>query len=307
MNNLIRHRRILDKLHKTYAEKNSDYGDSFTDTMNKFGIEVGIARICDKYKRLENMALGKHMNVNESMKDCLLDMANYAIMLSMYLDEKYPNGDYSKDYDLKLEDDFDDEDFDGDFDDDCYGMNQDIADGYVNSKNTDEFDAYLADLGDEYYNLDELEGFDKQRESLEKYIHEHPREFYDDFDHWINENELLEKLTKDITNCRNKEKKPIEKLEKELENIEFKKIDGIEEKTTEKNEELFIKEKPTEETKMETKPSLKRLLKPIRRTKNLEELELDKALEEFERELQEKELEEKPNDDQIPGQMSFLD
>lgn len=240
MNNLIRHRRILDKLHKTYAEKNSDYGDSFTDTMNKFGIEVGIARICDKYKRLENMALGKHMNVNESMKDCLLDMANYAIMLSMYLDEKYPNGDYSESCDLELEDDFDDEDFD----DDCYDMNQDIADGYVNSKNTDEFDEYLANLGDEYYNLDELEGFDKQRESLEKYIHEHPREFYDDFDHWINENELLEKLTKDITNCRNKEKKPIEKLEKELENIEFKEIDGIEEK---------------------------------------------------------------PNDDQIPGQMSFLD
>lgn len=182
MNNLIRHRRILDKLHKTYAKKNSDYGDSFTDTMNKFGIEVGIARICDKYKRLENMALGKHMNVNESMKDCLLDMANYAIMLSMYLDEKYPNGDYSEGCDLELED------YDGDFDDDYYGMNQDIADDYVNSKNTNEFDKYMYELYDKL-NADLIEQGEliKQRKLAEEYLREHPEEFYNDFDHWVNE------------------------------------------------------------------------------------------------------------------------
>jgi hypothetical protein len=189
MNNLIRHRRMLDKLHKTYAKKNSDYGDSFTDTMNKFGIEVGIARICDKYKRLENMALGKHMNVNESMKDCLLDMANYAIMLSMYLDEKYPNGDYSEGYNLELED------YDGDFDDDYYGMNQDIADGYVNSKNTNEFDKYMYELCDKL-NADLIEQGEliKQRKLAEEYLREHPEEFYNDFDHWINEeDEEIEK------------------------------------------------------------------------------------------------------------------
>lgn len=189
MNNLIRHRRMLDKLHKTYAKKNSDYGDSFTDTMNKFGIEVGIARICDKYKRLENMALGKHMNVNESMKDCLLDMANYAIMLSMYLDEKYPNGDYSEDYNLELED------YDGDFDDDYYGMNQDIADGYVNSKNTNEFDKYMYELCDKL-NADLIEQGEliKQRKLAEEYLREHPEEFYNDFDHWVNEeDEEIEK------------------------------------------------------------------------------------------------------------------
>lgn len=189
MNNLIRHRRILDKLHKTYAKKNSDYGDSFTDTMNKFGIEVGIARICDKYKRLENMALGKHMNVNESMKDCLLDMANYAIMLSMYLDEKYPNGDYSEGYNLELED------YDGDFDDDYYGMNQDIADGYVNSKNTNEFDKYMYELCDKLNaDLIEQEELIKQRKLAEEYLREHPEEFYNNFDHWVNEeDEEIEK------------------------------------------------------------------------------------------------------------------
>lgn len=182
MNNLIKHRRILDKLHKTYAKKNSDYGDSFTDTMNKFGIEVGIARICDKYKRLENMALGKHMNVNESMKDCLLDMANYAIMLSMYLDEKYPNGDYPEGCDLELED------YDGDFDDDYYGMNQDIADDYVNSKNTNEFDKYMYELYDKL-NADLIEQGEliKQRKLAEEYLREHPEKFYNDFDHWVNE------------------------------------------------------------------------------------------------------------------------
>lgn len=189
MNNLIKHRRMLDKLHKTYAKKNSDYGDSFTDTMNKFGIEVGIARICDKYKRLENMALGKHMNVNESMKDCLLDMANYAIMLSMYLDEKYPNGDYSEGCDLELED------YDGDFDDDYYGMNQDIADDYVNSKNTNEFDKYMYELYDKL-NADLIEQGEliKQRKLAEEYLREHPEEFYNDFDHWVNdEDEEIEK------------------------------------------------------------------------------------------------------------------
>lgn len=190
MNNLIRHRRMLDKLHKTYAKKNSDYGDSFTDTMNKFGIEVGIARICDKYKRLENMALGKHMNVNESMKDCLLDMANYAIMLSMYLDEKYPNGDYSEDYNLELED------YDEDFDDDYYGMNQDIADDYIDD---DELDKYMDELCDKL-NMGLLEQGDliKQRKLAEEYIREHPEEFYDDFDHWGDEE--AEEIEKEKSN-----------------------------------------------------------------------------------------------------------
>lgn len=248
MNNSIRHKRILDKLHKTYAKKNSDYGDSFTDTMNKFGIEIGIARICDKYKRLENMALGKHMNVNESMKDCLLDMANYAIMLSMYLDEKYPNGDYSEGYNLELED------YDGDFDDDYYGMNQDIADGYVNCKNTEEYDKYLADLGDEYYNLDELKSFDKQHESLEDYVYEHPEEFYDDFKEWINEDE--EQLV---------EKKPM----------------GI-----------------TTETIIRAVP--RRIIPDDEHSRFDKAREMEELKDLFE-------TEEKSNDDQIPGQQSFLD
>lgn len=77
---------ITDEMRKTFVAKNRDYGNSFSDTVRKFGLKVAVSRIHDKYMRLENMTLGKKMNVDESMRDALLDMANYCVLTVIELD-----------------------------------------------------------------------------------------------------------------------------------------------------------------------------------------------------------------------------
>lgn len=72
---------------KTYAAKNHDYGNSFDKSLDKFGIVASIVRMGDKMNRIESLT-NKEAKVNdESIKDTLLDLANYAIMTVMWLDK----------------------------------------------------------------------------------------------------------------------------------------------------------------------------------------------------------------------------
>lgn len=77
---------ITDKMVETFDAKNHDYGNSFEKGCDKFGIVSAVSRIDEKNERIctlyENASLAK---VNESMEDTLLDMANYCVMLVMYL------------------------------------------------------------------------------------------------------------------------------------------------------------------------------------------------------------------------------
>lgn len=83
MNRIERHREICENLNKTYEQKNSDYGNSFGETFKKLGIISAITRISDKYNRICSLATksAEERKVkDESIKDTLLDMANYCIM-----------------------------------------------------------------------------------------------------------------------------------------------------------------------------------------------------------------------------------
>ena len=42
-------------LAKTLQEKNDDYGDSFSRSVDKFGIIAAVVRLEDKFNRLENL------------------------------------------------------------------------------------------------------------------------------------------------------------------------------------------------------------------------------------------------------------
>jgi hypothetical protein len=76
-------------LNDTYIQKNKAYGNSFSDTFEKLGIISAITRITDKYNRLVNLATYSNINIgDESIKDTLLDMANYCIMTYMELDKR---------------------------------------------------------------------------------------------------------------------------------------------------------------------------------------------------------------------------
>lgn len=76
---------ITTNMAKTYAAKNHDYGNSFDDSLDKFGLIASIVRMGDKMNRLETLASKRAEVKDESVEDTLLDLANYAIMTVMWL------------------------------------------------------------------------------------------------------------------------------------------------------------------------------------------------------------------------------
>lgn len=89
MDQYEKHKKICDTLNETYIQKNKAYGNSFTDTFKKLGVISAVTRITDKYNRLVNLATNPNVDIgDESIKDTLLDMANYCIMTYMELDKE---------------------------------------------------------------------------------------------------------------------------------------------------------------------------------------------------------------------------
>lgn len=76
-----------------YEAKNSDYGNSFEECCNKFGLVSAVVRMNDKINRINSLYDKKDMKVNESLVDTLLDLANYAVMTAVWMN----NNDISND------------------------------------------------------------------------------------------------------------------------------------------------------------------------------------------------------------------
>lgn len=86
-----RHKRTCDMLNDIYRRKNHDYGDSFHDTFVEEGLAMARIRLSDKLNRFKKLSRLKEDDRNqevsdESMRDTLLDLANYAIMTVMEMD-----------------------------------------------------------------------------------------------------------------------------------------------------------------------------------------------------------------------------
>ena len=80
---------ICEEMLTTFERKNHDYGDSFTQTVDKFGLIASGVRMHDKLERFVTLAQkDASMKVDEPMRDTLLDLANYAIMTVMYIDDE---------------------------------------------------------------------------------------------------------------------------------------------------------------------------------------------------------------------------
>lgn len=99
---MFQHFRICRLLGNIYKAKNHDYGDSFHKTYQEFG-KVAIAiRLQDKVSRLSALSTKEQQLVkDESIRDTLLDIANYAILGIMEMDlddceaEKEPSSEES--------------------------------------------------------------------------------------------------------------------------------------------------------------------------------------------------------------------
>lgn len=79
---------ITTNMAKTHAAKNHDYGNSFEQSLDKFGLLAAVVRMGDKMNRIESLSKKEAEVKDESIKDTLLDLANYAIMTVMWLNRK---------------------------------------------------------------------------------------------------------------------------------------------------------------------------------------------------------------------------
>ena len=85
MNRVEQLAKIQKEALELFTKKNIDYGDAFA----KFGVIGVLMRIEDKIQRSLSINKNGITLVNdESMRDTLLDLHNYAAMALMLLDEK---------------------------------------------------------------------------------------------------------------------------------------------------------------------------------------------------------------------------
>ena len=84
-NELNEYQQIINKLYKTYVDKNHDYGNSFDDTCDESGLIAPVIRMNDKIKRCKSVLKNNDFKVNESLEDTISDLANYCIMTLIWM------------------------------------------------------------------------------------------------------------------------------------------------------------------------------------------------------------------------------
>ena len=82
---------IMNKNLEIYKKKNADYGNSFAEVYKELGFESGLVQIIHKVNRIKGIYKnGKAEVEGESIRDSLIDLANYALMtvVEMELEDK---------------------------------------------------------------------------------------------------------------------------------------------------------------------------------------------------------------------------
>jgi hypothetical protein len=75
------HGDLCKELNDLYARKNHDYGDSFHQSFVEEGLAMSRIRLGDKFNRFKTLSRATEKKVSdESIRDTLIDLANYAIM-----------------------------------------------------------------------------------------------------------------------------------------------------------------------------------------------------------------------------------
>lgn len=81
------HEAICKELTDIYVRKNADYGNSFSEQYQEYGLISSAIRLDDKVRRLKQLVNSESQVKNESVKDTLIDLANYAIMTVMEMED----------------------------------------------------------------------------------------------------------------------------------------------------------------------------------------------------------------------------
>lgn len=76
----------LNEMAETFYLKNERYGDSFTQTMDDYGMVTAMIRITDKFNRMKTLYQNRDLDADdEPIMDTMLDMANYLVMTIAYI------------------------------------------------------------------------------------------------------------------------------------------------------------------------------------------------------------------------------
>ena len=88
IDNIMRHQAILMEIHDIYTKKNHDYGDAFHLSYIEEGMAMPRVRLGDKFNRFKTLTKKPEAQAvhDESLRDTLLDLANYAIMTVIEMD-----------------------------------------------------------------------------------------------------------------------------------------------------------------------------------------------------------------------------
>lgn len=83
-----KHGLICDEIKDLFKKKNTDYGDSFHQTFLEEGFATSRIRLNDKLERFKRLTRSEEQNVkDESIRDTLIDLANYSIMTILELED----------------------------------------------------------------------------------------------------------------------------------------------------------------------------------------------------------------------------
>lgn len=80
-------RDITNGMYDTFKAKNHDYGNSFSELFAECGMTYAYGHMAEKLKRVKSLMTDEAKVNGESVRDSLLDLANYAILTIMELDK----------------------------------------------------------------------------------------------------------------------------------------------------------------------------------------------------------------------------
>lgn len=79
---------IVYEMLELYSRKNRDYGDAFNKSLDEDGLLVSKIRLGDKMNRFSSLLKKEATVSSESVRDTLVDLANYAAMTVQWMDRK---------------------------------------------------------------------------------------------------------------------------------------------------------------------------------------------------------------------------
>lgn len=85
--NGVKFQLVTKELLNIFVAKNHDYGNAYSDLLNKYGLTAAAIHLEEKLNRFCTLMDNREKpQVDESLRDTLKDLANYAILTILWLD-----------------------------------------------------------------------------------------------------------------------------------------------------------------------------------------------------------------------------